>query len=85
MSSVTTKRIAGWVFDDDGGLKPAFVQLVGILLIVSATVYAFATSVVLTPIYGTGGTLLGVGQYLSVIQDIRALIKDKTNDEAQKN
>lgn len=80
-----TARVTARIFADDGSLKPAFVQLVGILLILSATVYAFVTSVVLTPIYGTGGTLLGVGQYLSVIQDIKSLIKDKSSDAAQKN
>lgn len=71
---------------DDGQLNPAFVQLVGILIIVATVVYGFVTGGrVLVPFLTAGGALMGVAQYLNTVQDIKSILEvDKRKQRVQK-
>lgn len=58
-------------------LSPRAVQGTGLLLILVGTVYAVVTGNVLVPLFSTGGSLIGIGQYLAAVQDIRTLLRER--------
>lgn len=67
--------------ESDTEFSPFTLQLFGALIIVVVLVYYFFSGQVSAALLGTGGTLIGLGQYGSVLHKIRDMqekLEDKT-------